>query len=143
MKKTIISLALAIISISVVKADKPVTFNQLPAAAQTFINVNYPGEKVSFALVDDDFIRPDYSVVLANGTKIQFENNGTLEKIESRKGDIPAGIIPVQIVEMVKAHYPDAQIYEYEIGRRTYEVTLSNRMELKFSSNFNVIEVDD
>lgn len=119
------------------------TFNQLPAAAQTFISVNYPGEKVSFALVDDDFFRPDYSVVLANGTKIQFSNNGTLEKIETRKTDIPAGIVPVQIVEMVKAHYPDAKIYEYEIDRRTYEVKLSNRMELKFNSNFNVIEVDD
>jgi hypothetical protein len=86
---------------------------------------------------------PDYHVVMANGVMIQFEHNGKLEKIETRKGEIPAGIVPVQIVELVKAYYPDATILQYEVGRKTYEVKLSNRMELKFNSRFNVIEVDD
>lgn len=144
MKKILISLALIIASLSVVRADdRPVTFNQLPQAAQNFINTNYPNEKVSFATVDDDLLRPDYSVVLANGVKLQFEHNGTLDKIETRNGEIPAGIIPVQIIETVKSHYPDAEIIEYEIGRKTYEVKLSNRMELKFSSSFAIIEIDD
>lgn len=144
MKKTIIILALIVASLSVVKADdRPVTFNQLPVAAQNFIKATYPNEKVSFATVDDDIIMPDYYVVLANGVKVQFENNGKLEKIESRNGAIPAGIVPVQIVEAVKAYYPDAEILGYEIGRRTHEVKLSNRMELKFNSNFVVIELDD
>ena len=144
MKKTIITLALIVVSLSVVKADdRPVTFNQLPAAAQNFIKSTYPNEKVSFATVDDDIIMPDYQVVLANGVKVQFEHNGKLEKIESRNGGIPAGIIPVQIIEAVKSYYPDAEILGYEIGRRTYEVKLSNRMELKFNRNFVVIELDD
>lgn len=55
MKRNLIALALMVASISTLKADdKPVTFNQLPKAAQTFINVNYPNEKMSFATVDDD-----------------------------------------------------------------------------------------
>ena len=93
--------------------------------------------------MDDDVIMPDYQVVMANGVMMQFEHNGRLEKIETRSGEIPAGIVPVQIVELVKAHYPDAKILQYEVGRKTYEVKLSNRMELKFNSRFNVIEVDD
>ena len=144
MKRNLIALALMVASISTLKADdKPVTFNQLPKAAQTFINVNYPNEKMSFATVDDDFFKPDYHVALVNGVMIQFENDGRLEKIEVRNGDIPDGIVPIQILEAVKGYYPDARIIGYEVGKRSYEVKLSNRLELKFNTRFEVIELDD
>lgn len=123
--------------------DRPATFSQLPPAAQSFISTNYPSDKVSFVTMDDDLIRPDYQVVLASGVKLDFSHDGKLEKIETRNGEIPSDMIPVQIVEFVKAHYPDARIVEYEVGRKTYEVKLSNRMELKFNKKFNIIEVDN
>ena len=144
MKRTLITLALVLVTFAIVKAaDRPVTFNQLPQAAQTFINTNYPVEKVAFATVDDDFIRPDYHVALVSGVMLQFEHGGSLEKIETRNGNIPAGIIPFQIIDMVKQYYPEAQITEYEIGKRSYEVKLSNRMEMKFNTKFQIIELDD
>ena len=144
MKRTLITLALVLVTFAIVKADdRPVTFNQLPQAAQTFINTNYPDEKVAFATVDDDIIRPDYHVALVNGVMLQFEHSGSLEKIETRNGNIPAGIIPVQISEVVKQYYPEVQIVGYEIGKRSYEVKLSNRMEMKFTTKFQVIELDD
>ena len=144
MKRTLITLALVLATFAIVKADdRPVTFNQLPQAAQTFINTNYPDEKVAFATVDDDFIRPDYHVALVCGVMLQFEHSGSLEKIETRNGNIPAGIIPFQIIDVVKQYYPETQITEYEIGKRSYEVKLSNRMEMKFNTKFQVIELDD
>ena len=143
MKKIFAIAAIALASLQIIKADdRPVTFNQLPAAAQAFINTNYPGEKISYATIDDDFVRPDYYVMLANGVKVQFENSGALEKIESRNG-IPEGLVPVQIKDYVKATYPDAVITEYEIGRRHYEIKLSNRLELKFDKDFNIYDIDD
>lgn len=143
MKKIFALTAIVLASLQIVNADdKPVTFNQLPAPAQTFINANYPGEKISYATKDDDFILPDYNVMLANGVKIQFENSGALEKIESRAG-VPENLVPFQIRDYVKIHYPETIFIEYEIGRRSYEVKLSNRLELKFNKNFNVIEIDD
>lgn len=122
--------------------DRPVTFSQLPVAAQTFINDTYPGEKVSYATVDDDFIRPDYTVVLASGVRVQFENDGRLEKIEAKTG-VPDKVVPVQIKAYIRMHYPDALIVEYEVGKRSYDVKLANRLEFKFNRNFNLIEVDD
>lgn len=143
MKKIFAIAAIVLASLQTAKADdKPVTFNQLPAPAQTFINTNYPNEKVSYATKDDDFILPDYNVMLANGVKIQFEHSGALEKIESRAG-VPESLVPVQIRDYVKLHYPDAIFVQYEIGKRSYEVKLSNRLELKFNKNFHVIEIDD
>lgn len=143
MKRFLVIIAMAMASLSIMKADdRPVTFTQLPAAAQAFINTNYPSDKISYATVDDDFIRPDFNVVLVSGVRIKFENNGALEKIESPAG-VPDILIPVQIRDYVKIHYPDSIIREYEIGRRHYEIKLSNRLELKFNRNFNVIEIDD
>ena len=143
MKKIFIVAAIVLASLQIVKADdRPVTFSQLPAPAQTFINTNYPDEKISYATKDDDFILPDYNVMLANGVKIQFEHSGALEKIESRIG-IHEDLVPFQIRDYVKMHYPDAIFVEYEIGKRSYEVKLSNRLELKFNKNFNIIEIDD
>lgn len=143
MKKIFALVTVVLTSLQIINADdRPVTFNQLPAPAQEFITANYPDEKISYATKDDDFILPDYNVMLANGVKIQFEHSGALEKIESRAG-IPVELIPFQIRDYVKIHYPDAIFVEYEIGKRSYDVKLSNRLEVKFNKNFNVIEIDD
>ncbi len=143
MKKIFTLIAIAITAISVAKADdRPVTKEQLPAAAQTFIAQNFPSEKISYATKDDDFIYPEYSVMFVNDTKVQFSNSGALEKIESRAG-VPEELVPVQIREYVKLHYPDAVITGYEIGRKTYDIELSNRLELTFNKHYNLVGIDD
>ena len=122
--------------------DRPVDFNRLPAPAQAFVNGYYSDVKVLYVTKDDDIILPDYSVRLENGVELQFANNGELEKIEAPAG-VPDGIVPVQIVEYVKSNYASAVILEYEVGKVTYEIRLSNRLELKFNSSFRLVEIDD
>ena len=135
-------MSVVLISMACVAEDRPVVSDQLPAPAKEFLNVNYPGEKISYAVVDDDLIRPDYTVRLANGVEIQFDNSGALEKISARIG-VPESVIPVQISDYVKSNYPEAVIIEYEIGRREYDVELSNGLDLKFNGKFRIIGLDD
>ena len=143
MKKIFAILAISLSAVSFAKADDiPVTFAQIPAEAQAFIKTTYPDEKVSYAMVDDDFIRPDYTVVLASGIQVRFNNDGSLEKIEAR-GGVPASVVPVQIRDYVKMYVPEAVIVEYEVGRFGYEVKLSNRMELNFNRKFKISRFDD
>lgn len=123
--------------------DKPISFDKLPLEAKNFINVTFQDVKVLYAAVDDDLIRPDYKVALENGFRIQFTNSGALEKIESTSAPIPEGIVPYQILDYVKLHYPSATCIEYEVGRKGYEVKLSNRLELKFNRKFHLVEIDD
>ena len=123
--------------------DRPVDFKKLPDAAQSFVNTNYPEVMVSYVTRDDDIIRPDYTVGLVNGVKIDFDSKGALEKIETLNGEIPVGVIPVQITDYVKEHYPDVKILEYDVEKYSYEVKLSNRLELKFNSRFALIEIGD
>lgn len=142
MKKILLIMSVVLISMACVAEDRPVVSDQLPAPAKEFLNVNYPGEKISYAVVDDDLIRPDYTVRLANGVEVQFDNSGALEKISARTG-VPASVVPVQIADYVKANYPETIIIEYEIGRREYDVELSNGLDLKFNGKFRIIGLDD
>lgn len=143
MKKILTMTAAVFFFAAVAAADeRPVDVKSLPSAALTFINGNFPGEKILYAVKGDDIILPDYNVTLSNGVSLEFYNNGALEKIEAR-GGIPVEIIPVQIVEFVKVRYPDAYFVEYEVTKRHYEVKLDNRLELKFSKSYNLMKIDD
>ena len=138
MKRIFAIIAVMTAFMSAAKADdRPVTYQQLPAAAQAFIAENYPADKISYATKDDDLILPDYTVVLVSGVKIEFD------KIESKVDGVPAGLIPEQIRKYVRENYHDVAYVEYEIGRRTYEVKLSNGIELTFNSRFALIGIDD
>lgn len=122
--------------------DRPMAFEKLPVAAKEYIQTNFPGEKTTMVTKDDDLIFADYTVMLSNGIKLEFEHSGALTQISSPNG-IPAELVPVSIRNYVQTHYPDAGYLEFEIGKRTYEVKLTNRMELKFNNSFHIIEVDD
>ena len=140
-------IALTMISLAAFAAalsadDRPMAFEKLPVAAKEYIQTNFPGEKTTMVTKDDDLIFADYTVMLSNGIKLEFEHSGALTQISSPNG-IPAELVPVSIRNYVQTHYPDAGYLDFEIGKRTYEVKLTNRMELKFNNNFHIIEVDD
>ena len=141
MKRIFIFLAaLAAFSCAASADDRPSSFEQLPAQARDYVNAVGKGVKVMYVTKEDDFFRPDYNVMLANGILMEFSNSGALKKIEAKKGTLSKELIPESIREFVD---PDAEYVEYEVGKRTYDVKLSNRLELKFNSAFHIIEVDD
>lgn len=143
MKKIVMTLvALAAFATALSADDKPITFEKLPTPAKDYIQTNFPGEKTTMVTKDDDLIFADYTVMLSNGIMLEFEHSGALTLISSPDG-IPAELVPVSIRNYVQAHYPDAGYLDFEIGKRTYEVKLTNRMELKFNNNFHIIEIDD
>jgi hypothetical protein len=143
MKKIVMTLmALAAFAAALSADDRPMAFEKLPAPAKEYIQANFPGESASMVTKDDDLIFADYTVMLSNGIRLEFEHSGALTQISSPNG-IPAELVPVSIRNYVQAHYPDAGYLDFEIGKRTYEVKLTNRMELKFNNNFHIIEIDD
>lgn len=141
--KKIVLLAIGIFAAAVMASSRevPVTFDQLPSAAKTFVTENFPGETVTMALKDVHG-RAEYDVRLSDGTELEFTHSGALKKISSRAG-ISEQLIPDGIRRYVSAHFPGAGYREYEVGKRTYEVKISNGMELKFNRNFILMEVDD
>ena len=99
--------------------DKPIAVTQLPQKAQLFIKTHFPKEKVALAKLERDFL-------------------------ETRKySTVPTAIIPAQIASYVSQNYPDTQIVQIDRDKRDYEVKLTNRLELTFDLNFNLIDIDD
>ena len=143
MKRLLVMLiGLAAFAATLSADDKPISFDKLPSAAKVYVQTNFPGEKVSFVAKEDDAVHHGYMVILMNGIKMEFSRAGALSEISSSAG-IPESVIPVSIREYVQSHYPGAGYLEFEIGKRTYDVKLTNRMELKFNNSFHLIAVDD
>ena len=144
MKRILVLFVSIFAFVALIKADdKPIPFDQLPDLAKTFVKTNFPSAKVLYSSIDDDIIAPDYEVVLDNGFEIQFRNDGRLEKVDANSGVISESLIPEKIRDYIKSNYPNVTYKEYEVGARSYEVKISNGLELTFNADFKVIEIDD
>ena len=119
--------------------DQVITFDRLPATAQTMLKQNF-SEKVPLVITAD---WDDYKVMYTNGDKVEFDKKGNWRDIECKTSQVPADLIPAQITANVNATFPGTSITEIDRDRRGYSVKLSNGLELEYNRNFQVIELDD
>ncbi|MBR3123092.1 MAG: PepSY-like domain-containing protein [Prevotella sp.] len=123
--------------------EKPVTLAQLPAAAQQTIKKHFADRQIALAKVEIEVFGKTYDVIFTNGEKIEFDSKGQWRDIECRQSRVPAALIPAAIANYVKKNYPQTTILKIERDRRTYEIELSNHLELKFNNAFQLIDIDD
>ena len=145
MKKILLSaLAVATLAVTPTMAeDVAITAQRLPQEAQKFLKEHFSQNKVSAAMHDKDISDNDYTVILDNGTKIEFDSKGKWESVKSRTGKMPAGVVPVNIQGYITEHYPTSGIDKIERKRYGYEVELTNDLDLKFDSNGRFVGIDD
>lgn len=145
MKKILLSaLAVATLAVTPTMAeDVAITAQRLPQEAQKFLKEHFSQNKVSVAMHDKDISDNDYTVILDNGTKIEFDSKGKWESVKSRTGKMPAGVVPVSIQGYITEHYPTSGIEKIERKRYGYEVELTNDLDLKFDSHGRFVGIDD
>lgn len=144
--KRLITLSVCLFAVlGIVKADhdQPININQLPKKSQEFITQYFPKNEVSYAKMEKEFLDKKYEVVFVNGEKIEFGKSGEWEKVDCKFSVIPAAIIPQAIKDHVAKQYPQATVLKIERDSKGYEVNLSNKLELKFSPKFQLIEIDN
>ena len=123
--------------------DKPISMSQLPATAQKIIKKHFSGKKVALAKMETGLFEKSYDVVFNNGEKVEFDRKGNWTEIDCKMSSVPAALIPAKIKQYVKSTYPGAKIIQIEVDASEYEVKLSNRLEVTFNKNFQVIDIDD
>lgn len=147
MKKMVVLFAagvlFAVAAPAMTLADKPIAVEKLPAAAQQFIKTHFASSEVLYAKVDDGLFNNDYKVVFADGLSVEFAGNGEWKEVETRRGEVPAAIVPQAIREQVGRQFPAARIESIDRDRRGFDVGLSNGLELKFDRQFDLVEIDD
>ncbi|GAE84368.1 PepSY-like domain-containing protein [Bacteroides reticulotermitis] len=122
--------------------DKPIQVGQMPQQAQIFIKKHFANNKVALAKMENDFFNKSYEVIFTDGNKVEFDKKGNWTEIDCKHGVVPTAAIPENIQKYVTTHYPDVKILKLERDKKEYEVKLSNRLELKFDSKFNLIHID-
>ena len=145
MKKLLLLLVCLFTFQAVVKAndDKPIKVAHLPQSAQQFIKSHFGNSKVAIAKMETDWLDKSYDVIFTDGNKLEFDKQGNWKEINCKYSAVPAGVIPAQILKYVSENYPDAKVLKIERDKKDYEVKLSNRWELKFDLQFNLIDIDD
>ena len=125
-------------------SDRPVTADQVPAPIQTFIAQAFPGQTITFAQKDLELTGYQYDVVLADGTRIEFDTDKVWDKIESpMTNPVPTALIPQPVLAHLQANFPDAMITKIDKERYGYEVELANGLELKYNQQGALMEMDD
>lgn len=145
MKKLITLFVCLFVLIGLTKADddKPISFNELPNKSQEFIKQYFAGKDISLTKLEKDFWDKKYEVVFVNGEKAEFDKNGEWEKIDCKFSVVPDSIVPQTIREQVAKQYPQTKILKIERDKKGYEIKLNNKLELKFTLEFKLYDIDD
>jgi len=121
--------------------DRMIPNEQLPAQAQSFIRSYFPKATIVCTLTDG-FLCSGYETYLLNGTEIKFDRNGNWDKVDCDFTAVPSNLVPTRIARYVRTTYPEQMIVEIDKRPYGFEVGLSNRTELKFNMNEELIKMD-
>lgn len=147
MKKVILN-AFAVIAmvLTASSCDKEtmVQESDLPAKASTFVSENFSNATVSHVKKEKEgWSGKEYTVYLADGTEIEFDKSGNWTKVEGAQNNpIPTGFIPKSIVDYVAEKYPNTAINGIEKNKNSFDVELTNDLELVFDVNGNFLRID-
>jgi len=142
--KVLVAMTAVFVTGTVAAKDELIAFSQLPEKAQTFVTTHFSKNDVAASMMEtEDVFRKEYTVLLHNGTKIEFDGKGKWEKVKVRSGAVPREITPSFILRHIRENFPDAHVKELERSRNRYEVEISNGLELEFDKKGNLLKVDD
>lgn len=124
--------------------DRPITFAELPQAAQIFLNTHFSDLTVAFVVEETKFLGKEYEVVYTDRTEVDFNGSGEWENVERKYSAVPDAIVPQAILDFVAAsQFSNMYIRAIERNAYTWEIELANGLEIKFDKNFKVIGYDD
>ncbi|NCC98528.1 MAG: hypothetical protein EOL95_02330 [Bacteroidia bacterium] len=144
MKKTLILLVCtsAMSFSACADSGNMITTDQLPVVAQQFIKKYFSNETVAYAKYDPEFVDSSYEIKFKSGNSIEFNKQGEWKDYECKTCIVPDELIPNEISSFIKKKHPDTNIVNLGKGKRTYELKLSNGIELKFNLRGQLLEIN-
>lgn len=147
MKKTFLTLFLMTTMFGAAYADgreKPTSVDKLPQAAQEFLSAHFKDLTVAYAVEEQKYTGKEYEVVYTDRTEVEFRSDGQWESVGRKYSPVPASIVPQPIPNLrFRKQLSRAVIRQIDRNAYTWEVELSNGLEIKFDNQFNVIDIDD
>ena len=123
--------------------ETPISFDQLPTAAQQFINQHYEGVKVKEIIREQHASLMQYEVDLKGGIDLQFDRHGYCTEVNCKNGDtVPDDVIPESILSQIRQRFPARSIVKFEHDSRLYDIDLDDGTELSFNNAMRLIDID-
>lgn len=122
-------------------ADTLVMQDQLPTTASDFLNTHFPEQTIGY--IERDGL--EYNVNFSNGWEVEFNRRGEWHHVDCRRDPVPASIqhlLPQLILTYVATHFSTAAITEVDKDAQSYEIGLSNDLDLRFSLSGNFKRID-
>ena len=126
-----------------IHSDEPITFEELPLSAQTFIQDNFAHFTVTRASYNTQTCERCYEVHLSDNTTLQFDEIGNWSAIEREDAEVPASMIAEEIKTFINENYPGAAIHKIEKEVHQTKVVLSSKEELVFDANYKIANLED
>lgn len=146
MKKIILALACALLSVMVVNSEeRPIKTTDLPVVAQQFLSKHFADRTILSVTQDTDMLDGDFKVRFDDGTEVEFNRKGLWTDVTAKDNGVPTTIIPPTILRYLTTHYDGQRVVEIEYTPRLkgiYEVKLASQLELKFDGKGNYLSMD-
>ena len=119
--------------------ESPVSFDQLPEQAQSFVKLFFSDSAVQSGETSGS----GWNVNFTNGTEIDFNSEGSWTSIDCGLGvTVPYDLVPVNIHTFVEQNYPSAGVVEISRTTSEYEIELSNGIDATFDLHGNFLHFD-
>ncbi len=107
-------------------ADVVIQPTDLPQQAQQFIKANFAKNAIQLAEKSFD----DYEVKLANEIEVEFAQDGQWRSVKSYRPLTNVSFVPANVLDVVKAKYPDAAVMKVSKEWKSYSIGLDNHKKL-------------
>lgn len=115
----------------------------LPQNSRQFLTTHFNEIKVAHISIEKNWYGiKDYTVILTDGTEVEFHKNGEWKEVDRRNMAVPSAILIAPITDYVKTNFSENYIVSIEVDNRKYEVKLNNGIELDFDRNGRLKKVD-
>ena len=144
MKKTILSALFVLTTCFTACAnEKVIPYLEMPPQAQQLIEAHFNKADVSLVMMDSELLSTDYEVRLTDGTKVEFDKDGELTKIDCGPKAVPEALVPEAVRAYVTTNFPNTFITEWGKDDYRWKAELSNGLDLEFNSKYEFIRIDD
>ena len=144
MKKTLLSALLVLTTcFTACSGEKVITYLEMPLQAQRLIETHFAKADVSVVMMDRELLSTDYEVRLNDGTKVEFDKDGELTKIDCGTKAVPEALIPEAVRSYVATNFPNTFITEWGRDDRRWKAELNNGLDLEFNKKYEFVRMDD
>ncbi len=141
-KLTLMALLLGLFCLTAgAKGKQPIAIEKLPRAVKAAAMQHYTPDQILFITMEKQVGKDEYEFSLADGTKVEFYENGQLHKIKSQQG-VPDAFIPENMLQYSKATFPNSLVTEYKNDRMMKKIEINNDVDLVFNRRGKFLRID-